>query len=82
MLTFGLQIDVMIWVSLRVVHELPHDDGKAKDVTFGRSIDWETDLSQKFGGCPVHLYKKKQLIASSHWDTKHFDFNSSTYKPS
>lgn len=56
MQTFGLQVDVIIWASLRVVHELPHDDGKAVDVTFGRSTDREADLSEKLGCCPVHLY--------------------------
>lgn len=56
MLTFGFQVDVLIWASLGVVHEFPHDDGKAVDVTFGRSIYGEADLSQKLRGCPVHLY--------------------------
>lgn len=56
MLTFGLQVGVMIWASLRVVHEFPHDDGKAVNVTFGRSTDRDTDLPEKLGGCPVHLY--------------------------
>lgn len=45
MKTFGLQIDVTIWTCLRVVHELPHDDGKTEDITFGRPFDRGTDLS-------------------------------------
>lgn len=56
-LTFGFQVDVLIWASLGVVHELPHDDGKAVDVAFRCSIHRDTDLSQKLGGRPVHLYK-------------------------
>ena len=54
--TFGLQVEILIWVQLRVVHELPHDDGKAVDVTFGRSVDRDADLSQKLRSCPVQLY--------------------------
>lgn len=56
MLTFGFQVDVPIWASSGVVHELPHDDGKAVDVTFGRPIDPGIDLPQKLRGGPVHLY--------------------------
>lgn len=59
MLTFGLQVDVLIRARLSIVHELPHDDGKAVDVSFGRPIDLKTEMSQKLGGCPVNLYKKQ-----------------------
>lgn len=55
MLTFGFQVDVLIWPSLGAVHEFPHDDGKAVDITFGRSFDQLVDLSQKLRGGPVHL---------------------------
>lgn len=55
MLTFGLQVDVLIRATLGVVHEFPHDDGKAEDVTFGRPIDWEPALPQELRGGPEHL---------------------------
>lgn len=67
-LTFGLQVEILIWVRLRVVHELPHDDGKAVDVTFRRSVDRDADLSQKLGSCPVQLYstaRQKQQSSSN-----------------
>ena len=53
-LTFGFQVDVLI--RTQPVHELPHDDGEAEDVTFGRPADRETDLSQELRSRPVHLY--------------------------
>lgn len=56
LLTFGFQADVMIWGSFGVVQEFPHDDGEAVDVTFGRSIDQDADLSQKLRSRPIHLY--------------------------
>ena len=67
-LTFRAQVDFMIWARLSVVHEIPHDDGKAVDVRFRRPIDLETDLSQKLGGYVVHLYNK------SHHLTCYFPF--------
>ncbi|KAF3853890.1 hypothetical protein F7725_014578 [Dissostichus mawsoni] len=46
-------VDVMIRARLSIVHELPHDDSKAVDVSFGRPIDLKTEMSQKLGGCPA-----------------------------
>lgn len=58
MQTFWVQVDVLIWTSFRVVHEFPHDDSEAVDVTFGCSITWKTNVSQKLRGHPVQIYNK------------------------
>ena len=56
MLTFGLQVEVMVWARLRTVDEFSHDDGEAEDVALGRSVKWDTHLSQVLWSCPVHLW--------------------------
>lgn len=63
-ITFWFQMNIVIRTHLCTVHQLSHDYGKAKDVTFLGPIERVVHLSQKLRSSVVHLF----IIWILQWD--------------